>query len=327
MQAHASAQSRVDASPAKRVYGHSVIPGGVRGSAELASVLERDAVVRAHYADFDSANARVVHVERARLVHVSYRMGDDIYWTKKTVRLVKGEALLTDGKSFVRARCGNRIADIAQLAVSRNEPAPEELDTVISPQTANNSLQGNSPVSVALRSAANQGLSNHARMGAAPRATGAMTTAQPSAPGTGPRARQTPAVAAPVPTVAQLAKGTIDQITALVPALAGAGDNDVLKVLLTTPATAVTPPGGAVPIGGMLPSQLVPAASLTTPSSQEIVDATQPIVPTMVDLESPLVEVVAIDTASEVPEPGAISLFLLALGLIGLMRSRAYTAQ
>lgn len=115
--------------PLKLVYRNSVIPGGVHSQSALASA-QRDPVVAAHYAGFDVAAARTVRVEQSRLVHVSYRIGDKIYWTKKKVRLALGEILLSDGKHLTRARCGNRIADEPQFPLLANEPAPEVLEAV-----------------------------------------------------------------------------------------------------------------------------------------------------------------------------------------------------
>lgn len=116
------------ARPARMVYRNSVLPGGVGSSAELRSALAHDPVAAAHYAGFNVDAARNVQVERSRMAHVSYRIGDKIYWTKKPVRLAQGETLLTDGEHLVRARCGNRIADEAQAPVLLNEPAPEVLE-------------------------------------------------------------------------------------------------------------------------------------------------------------------------------------------------------
>ncbi len=128
-----SPEDRAIAAPPALFYRHSVIPGGVRHALELRSVLARDRFAKVHFAQFDAANAYVVHVKSPRLVHVSYRIGDEIYWTKKKLRLKTGEALLTDGKTFVRTRCGNRIADVPQPKVSVREPPPEQFDMVIPP--------------------------------------------------------------------------------------------------------------------------------------------------------------------------------------------------
>lgn len=116
--------------PPRLIYRHSVISGGVHSAVELAAALRHDPVARVHYADFNVAAARVLRVEQSRLVHVSYRIGDKIYWTRNKVRLAAGENLLSDGQHLARARCGNRIADLPQGPVSAHEPAPEVLDAV-----------------------------------------------------------------------------------------------------------------------------------------------------------------------------------------------------
>jgi len=36
---------------------------------------------------------------------------DQVYWTKKKLRIPKGELLWSDGTSYARARCGNRLSD------------------------------------------------------------------------------------------------------------------------------------------------------------------------------------------------------------------------
>jgi hypothetical protein len=127
----APAPSAEQALPAKPVYRNSVIPGGVHSAADLAAAIARDPVIRAHYANFNVATTRVVRLEQARMVHVSYRIGDTIYWTKKKVQLAQGELLLSDGTHLARTRCGNRIADEPQGPVLDNEPAPEELDALV----------------------------------------------------------------------------------------------------------------------------------------------------------------------------------------------------
>lgn len=115
----------------RRIYPYSVIPGGVAGKAELARVIRTDRVVATHYATFDVDKARPVVVEKPRAVHVSYRKGGQVYWTAHKVMLAKGETLLSDGRHEMRARCANRISDVAQYPVEAHQPAMDELDNAI----------------------------------------------------------------------------------------------------------------------------------------------------------------------------------------------------
>ena len=96
------------------VYPYSVIPGGVRDVADLQEHAARDYVVRRHFARFDYRHARLVRSDKARQVYLSYRLRDRIFWTRKKVRLLQAELLLTDGKITARARCGNQIEGCAR---------------------------------------------------------------------------------------------------------------------------------------------------------------------------------------------------------------------
>ena len=119
----------------RRVYPYSIIPGGVSGAAELKRVIRSDKVVAAHYADFDADKAKEVTVTRPRAVHVSYRKGEQVFWTAKKVMLAQGETLLSDGSNEMRARCANRISDVPQFPVEAHGPSEEELDTVLASAT------------------------------------------------------------------------------------------------------------------------------------------------------------------------------------------------
>jgi hypothetical protein len=122
------------ASP-RTVYPYSIIPGGVRDAAELKSAMANDPIVAAHYGELRLANLRVVRLDRARLLHVSYRIGDRIYWTKRRLNLAKGETVITDGVLMARARCGNLAAEVipntSEPATLLIEPTPEALDTPV----------------------------------------------------------------------------------------------------------------------------------------------------------------------------------------------------
>ena len=74
--------------------------------------MARDPVVAAHYVGFDLAKARFFRVQQARAVYVSYRRGDDVFWTSKKLCLAVGETLITDGHHISRTRCGNEISDL-----------------------------------------------------------------------------------------------------------------------------------------------------------------------------------------------------------------------
>ena len=89
---------------------------------------EHDGVVARHFAGFDYQKAKVVELDQAKLVYLSYRIHDKVFWTKKQIRLRKGEKLITDGKITARTRCGNRVSVLPQKAVSPEEPLAEKFE-------------------------------------------------------------------------------------------------------------------------------------------------------------------------------------------------------
>ncbi|HVA95420.1 MAG TPA: hypothetical protein VNI36_11025 [Candidatus Dormibacteraeota bacterium] len=95
----------------------------------MRNAIASDPVVARHYARFDLSRARMIRLDRDRLMHVSYRIGDQIYWTKRALQLKKGEILITDGSLTARTRCGNQLAKTVVGPVSSNEPTPLELNT------------------------------------------------------------------------------------------------------------------------------------------------------------------------------------------------------
>lgn len=112
------------------VYRHSILPGGAYSQKEVVAAVRRDAVVAAHYKAIDVERVRPVTVTAARAVYVSYRRGNEVFWTKRPVQLTPGETLLTDGTSEIRARCGNRVSDHARQPVAADEPAVVVLDAI-----------------------------------------------------------------------------------------------------------------------------------------------------------------------------------------------------
>jgi hypothetical protein len=113
------------------VYPYSVIPGGVRSREELAANITADPVIAKHYADFAVQRARIVSSEEAQFAHVSYRIRNNVFWTAKTVKIPKGETLITDGQSSARTRCGNKVSVLAQEPISQEEPPIETFEIPI----------------------------------------------------------------------------------------------------------------------------------------------------------------------------------------------------
>ncbi|WP_321474362.1 PEP-CTERM sorting domain-containing protein [uncultured Paludibaculum sp.] len=115
--------------PTRLVYPYSVVSGGVETPEEVLAAAQHDPLVAAHYRDFDFQHATVTTLRDARLAHVSYRMDDKIFWTKKKVKIPAGERVVTDGKNYIRGRCGNRLLDTSPPQVSAHEPPEEVMNT------------------------------------------------------------------------------------------------------------------------------------------------------------------------------------------------------
>jgi hypothetical protein len=113
---------------ARPVYAYSVIRGGAYNATELIRALDRDSVAERHYGVFRPRLVHTTGADFARPVYLSYRIGDAIYWTRRPVSLPRGEALLTDGENYARARCGNRISQNPQTPVNYIEPPPQTLN-------------------------------------------------------------------------------------------------------------------------------------------------------------------------------------------------------
>lgn len=110
------------------LYPYSIIPGGAYSRDELARAVQNDPIVARHYADFEIGKTRVVRLDHSELMYVSYRIGDNVFWTKHPLLVPAGETLLTDGKTAARTRCGNRLSVTPALPISPNQPRPEAMD-------------------------------------------------------------------------------------------------------------------------------------------------------------------------------------------------------
>jgi hypothetical protein len=120
----------------RATYPYSVIPGGIRNAVDLHDRAARDYVVRRHFAGFNYERAHLMRAGRGRQVYLSYRLRDRIYWTRKKVRLLEAELLLTDGAITARTRCGNQVSETPQPDVSDEEPAADVLDQPVTEMAA-----------------------------------------------------------------------------------------------------------------------------------------------------------------------------------------------
>jgi PEP-CTERM motif len=117
-----------DSTTKQNFYPYSVIPGGAGNGSELRNAIANDSIVRAHYADFVVANTRVERLKAPQAFYVSYRVGNNIFWTKKALTIQAGETILSDGAHLARTRCGNRLSAVPAAPVAKVEVAPEAME-------------------------------------------------------------------------------------------------------------------------------------------------------------------------------------------------------
>ena len=96
--------------PARPRYPYSLVPGGVHSIKELGRALMFPAFAK-NFPGFDMSKAHIVHIYR--LGYVSFLKDGKIGWTKDAQLL--SEDVITDGKYFIRMRCGNGIVFTPQI--------------------------------------------------------------------------------------------------------------------------------------------------------------------------------------------------------------------
>jgi hypothetical protein len=114
----------------RRIYGHSIVPGGIHSVEALKRVIVADPLAAQHYAGFDVTKAYVTRLPHDELVFLSYRLNHKIYFTS-ALRLIRGgEEVLTDGNSYILTRCGNEIVSSFHGPVDAAQE-PMDLDIVV----------------------------------------------------------------------------------------------------------------------------------------------------------------------------------------------------
>ncbi len=109
------------------VYPYSIVPGGVHSARDAREAVAADPIVASHYRDIVVDALHLETVTAPRAVYVSYRRGNDVYWTRRKLRCcTRARCCSRMGRIWVRARCGNRVSDARQSPVSDVDP-PEEV--------------------------------------------------------------------------------------------------------------------------------------------------------------------------------------------------------
>ena len=127
-------RTAVATDPDRPNFRYSIVPGGVRSKEEVMQAILRDPVVADHYAGVVPALLRSERLTEPMSAHVSYRIGDKVYFTRKKLTLNAGEKVLTDGTTTMRERCGNILSmDPLAPAIEGAEPAAPEFDLHVDP--------------------------------------------------------------------------------------------------------------------------------------------------------------------------------------------------
>jgi hypothetical protein len=107
-------------------YPYSVVAGGVYSPDELRAAIKKDSLVREHYSDFNLRSAHLVKLTEDQYEYASFRLGNRIFWTRNKLRIPKGEVLVSDGNTYARTRCGNRLSDVPNSNTTSLQP-PDHL--------------------------------------------------------------------------------------------------------------------------------------------------------------------------------------------------------
>ncbi len=99
----------------------------IRSPEDFRATVASDPLLRERFAAFDWDRARLVSIPSETLVHVSYRKDGQIAWTRRKLRLRRGERVITDGAVTVRTYCCNEIVDAPMRPTRVDEPSPAAL--------------------------------------------------------------------------------------------------------------------------------------------------------------------------------------------------------
>lgn len=118
---YASEQAHATKIEIRKVYPHSLIPGGVRGIYELRLRIQSDPILSRYYEGFSWADARSCMLPTGRYF-VSVRSESEITWSKTPIER-GGQNCITDGTRTILTKCGNEVL-VSQETTDENQDFP-----------------------------------------------------------------------------------------------------------------------------------------------------------------------------------------------------------
>jgi hypothetical protein len=256
---HSNAYGILHTRSDKSVYPYSVVAGGVHSAADARQAVAEDPLVRDHYSGVRVGSLAPAVLKTPVLAYLSYRKHGRIYWTAKALPMKAGEAVLADGSSMIRARCGNRISFTPQQPVitpASQEPNPTEFETAVA--TVSKAFTPidrfplpSSPAPVGVASSSRSRLGS-ADLGSGGRAGDATTGAQNGGPPSRASTGTSPAFVPPV--------DVLDAIlpTVVIPSPLSAGSGEVWLFYPPDMLLVPRPPDAAYTVGSLSPATWQP---------------------------------------------------------------------
>ena len=84
---------------------------------DFRKTVDKDPVLKAHFANFNWDNARMGRLEKVTRAYVDYRKSDMIFRKKTPIVLAAGDQYITDGVMMVRTNCCNTYNPLNELDI------------------------------------------------------------------------------------------------------------------------------------------------------------------------------------------------------------------
>lgn len=115
-------------------YPYSIHPYGVRTPEQFEAVRRQYPALCRVYGRLHTAQLR-----RDQHLYVSYLRGA-VYWTRTPLLIHSREYVLTDGKRYVRGRCGNTLSALPMLPVEKLPPPARAFDLPVEAVNVDSSI-------------------------------------------------------------------------------------------------------------------------------------------------------------------------------------------